>query len=364
MKFRLKVLPISKLLLDPNNYRFLDSSDWRARQQRRFHEETVQNATLRLLERGSRYQLAELRRSILSNGYVPLERLMVVPYSHGGDLYLVVEGNRRVAALKTLLRDHQEGSLTLSDEQIKNLSQIPVAILQEEGEDRMKAERIVMGIRHIAGPREWGAYQQAHFILELHENEGQDFNTIADHLGLSRIETARRFRAMRALKAMENDEEYADNAQPKFYRLFHELVSIPTVRQHFSWDHEAAEFNDEEKARQFFSLISPEDPDVEPKLRTYGDVRRLREILGNRAAEVALFDPDETFTTVLRLARAGDEGERAPTDVGGEISKFTEVLENLEIDALRTLDDDDITALESLADLISRRIEDYQALSQ
>ena len=85
MQFQLKKVPISKLLLDPNNYRFLDSSDWHTRQQRRFHEETVQNATLRLLERGSRYQLPELRKSILSNGYVPLERLMVVPYRHGRD---------------------------------------------------------------------------------------------------------------------------------------------------------------------------------------------------------------------------------------------------------------------------------------
>jgi len=364
MQFTLRVLPISKLLLDPNNYRFLDSGDWQARQQRRFHEDTVQNATLRLMEHGSRYQLAELRKSILSNGYVPLERLMVVPYQYGSDMYLVVEGNRRVAALKTLLRDHEDGSLTLSDEQKGDFSRIPVAILQEQGAARLRAERIIMGIRHIAGPREWGAYQQAHFILELHESEGQDFNAIADHLGLSRIETARRYRAMRALKAMENDEQHAGCAKPEFYRLFHEMVSIPDVREYFRWDHEEAKFIDEEKARQFFGLIASEDPDLEPKLRTYLDVRRLRGIIGNKAAEAALFDPDETFAAVLRIARAGTESERAPVDLAGEIKKFMNVLENLGIDALKTLNEEDIAALESLIDLVSQRIADYKALSQ
>jgi ParB-like chromosome segregation protein Spo0J len=218
-------MPIEKLLLDPNNYRFLDLQQWQLRQVQRFHEPLVQQATLRLLERTQRYNLSELRASILSNGYVPLERIVVVPYispPYPNGSYLIVEGNRRVAALKTLLRDHQEGVLTLDESQLQNFTKLPVAILEPGEEGLLAAERVLKGIRHITGPQEWGAYQQAYLILEL-VDQGQQLDDISRHLGLSRIETGRRYRAIRALRYMENDELYAGAAQPEFYRLFHEL---------------------------------------------------------------------------------------------------------------------------------------------
>jgi len=80
-----------------------------------------------------------------------------------------------------------------------------------------------MGIRHITGPREWGAYQQAKLVKELHDEEGQDFGSIGEHLGISTVEVARRYRAMSALNEMEKDELYGEQFDPDFYRLFHVL---------------------------------------------------------------------------------------------------------------------------------------------
>ena len=253
MKFSLKTLPVTKILLDPNNQRFLDSPSWRRRQERRFHDPMVQEATLRLLEREPRYALGELIVSILANGYIPMERIIVVPHRFADGLYLVVEGNRRVAVLKSILRDHDEGVITLSTSQITNLSRIPVAVLEESGEALTRAERVIMGIRHIAGPRPWGAYQRAQFILEMFEQEGQDFEAIAKHLGMSKIETSRRYRAIKALKAMQEDEMYASVATPDFYNLFHELVANRDVREFFSWNHELAKFENQERHANFSS---------------------------------------------------------------------------------------------------------------
>ena len=288
---------------------------------------------------------------------------MVIPYQHVEGKYLIVEGNRRIAALKALLRDHDDGSITLTSEQKRNFSRIPVAVLEEVGEERMNAERVIMGIRHIAGPREWGAYQQAHFILELHEDEGQGFNDIADHLGLSRIETARRWRAIRALKGMEDDDDYAAGAKPEFYRLFHELVASPDVREFFSWDHDEASFQDEDKARQFFDLVAPQDPDVDPKLRTHSDVRKLRKIVGNEAAETALLDPDESFASVLRRVEPTNGDGGSAQDLMAAVSAFRQVLDDLGIDSLRALSEQDREELEGLTELIATRVEDYDALS-
>ena len=239
MKFESEDIKISDLLLDPNNYRFLDNKDFKRKPENRYASEKVQGATLRLLTQDKRYQLDELRKSILTNGYVPMERIIVVRYEPKPGKFLVVEGNRRVAALKSLIQDNEEEVLDLTSDQVASFSKIPCAILVVEKAQRRHAERVIMGIRHITGPREWGAYQQAQLIQQLHDEEQQEFASIAEHLGLSTVEVARRYRAMNALKTMERDDLYSEKAEPEFYRLLHELVSLPDVRKRFGWDADA-----------------------------------------------------------------------------------------------------------------------------
>jgi hypothetical protein len=160
-----------------------------------------------------------------------------------------------------------------------------------------------MGIRHIAGPKEWGAYQQAQLITELHDSEGYDFKSVGEHLGISAVEAARRYRAMNALKYMEQDELYADKAEPKFYRLFHELVSLPVVRERFGWNSESNRFSDVSKSREFFELIAPDsNGDSTPKITSYAEVRKLKTVVGHPMAEVSLSDPEQPLTEAFKIA--------------------------------------------------------------
>src|SRR5438093_408227 len=108
-------ISVSKLLLDPNNYRFLDRKKFKKKATNRSHEESVQRATLESLEQS--YQLDELKHSIITNGYVPMERIIVVPYPSRPGYFLVVEGNRRIAALKSILKEEQEGFRLLTPAQ-------------------------------------------------------------------------------------------------------------------------------------------------------------------------------------------------------------------------------------------------------
>ena len=121
---------LNNLLLDPNNYRFLDNPGYKPKIKTRFHVPTVQEATLRLLERDKRYQISELKKSILTNGYVPMERVIIVPYAYAKDKYVVIEGNRRVASLKSLIEEHKDGVIELSAKQRESFSKIPCAILE------------------------------------------------------------------------------------------------------------------------------------------------------------------------------------------------------------------------------------------
>ncbi len=133
-----KVEP-EQLLLDPNNYRFLDIAGYRKVAKReRFGEEGVQAKALDLLISNQSFDLEALRDSIASNGFVPLDQLVIEEYDEqdGKKRYLVIEGNRRAAAVKTLLKDQNDGSVDLDERIQKSLEKLPVIIVS--GEDTEK----------------------------------------------------------------------------------------------------------------------------------------------------------------------------------------------------------------------------------
>jgi hypothetical protein len=344
-QFESSEIKIDKLLLDPNNYRFLDTKKFKKRVSTRFHEDSVQRATLEALERS--YQLDELKQSILVNGYVPMERIIVSPYQSESGFFLVVEGNRRVASLKSLLKDNEEGVLHLGTTEKASFQKIPCAVLESTGATLKHAERVIMGIRHIAGPKEWGAYQQALLVSELKDEEGQEFKEIGDMLGSSGMEAARRYRAIGALKAMENDELFSRKAEPSFYRLFHELVSLPKVRETFGWSSEQTKFTDVEKARSFFALICS-DGRRDAKLLTYSDVRKLKSVIGNNKAEEALFDPEQPLTEAFRIAEQGKKSINA----SGILKEAKESLAQIGVLQARTLKQKDVAVIDELIGLL------------
>src|ERR1700752_220794 len=75
--FQTDTLDIDQMILDPNNFLFQDAPDFVFAEQKRFAEETVQaKAAARLRDEG----LLPLKQSILRNGFLPFERLVVTPY--------------------------------------------------------------------------------------------------------------------------------------------------------------------------------------------------------------------------------------------------------------------------------------------
>lgn len=345
-EFEPKNIQLSKLLLDPNNYRFLDRNKFKKKAANRFHEVTVQKATLDALEHS--YQLDELKHSILTNGYVPMERIIVAPYSPKAGYFVVVEGNRRVASLKSILKEGADGVITLTAAQKTSYSTVPCAVLSSSGSQLKHAERVIMGIRHIAGPKEWGAYQQALLVSELKDDENVEFKDIGQMLGISSVEAARRYRAIGALKTMQKDDLFGSKAEPSFYRLFHELVSLPEVRTRFGWSSSDNKFSDIEKAREFFQLISGAGRS-EPKLQTFGDIRKLRSIVGNAKAEESLFDEDESLAEAIKI---GEQG-RKPQSAGELLVDAKKSLVEIGFAQAKTLGSGDIAIITELIGLLT-----------
>jgi ParB-like nuclease domain len=142
----LEEVSVGDLLLDPNNYRFQDYEDFVLADESRFHEPSVQTrAYSRLRTEG----LAQLKDSILTNGFLPFERIVAMPYEPVEGKYLVVEGNRRVAALRWIASDHEAG-VAVPQDVLDTAGSVPVIALQD-AEDDPVIRLSLMGVRHVGG---------------------------------------------------------------------------------------------------------------------------------------------------------------------------------------------------------------------
>lgn len=298
-----------QLLLDPNNFRFHDIAGYKRVSQRgRFGERGVQDRALTLLEGTKSFDLGPLKESIRSNGFIPIEKIVVEAFDQESDppTYLIIEGNRRAAALKILLADHKSGAEDINGVILKTLQEIPVIEIFGADEERRRYKNTLMAIRHVAGIREWGPYQQAKLVVELYDDEEHAFGPVAQRIGISSREVARRYRASKALQQMEEDDEFSEHADPKLYSYFHEAVSQPKVRDWLKWSDESYEAENEESRRLFYELLSPREVDgvmLPPKLQNANkQVRQLKDIVDKEVPMQILADPEQPFEDAVEAA--------------------------------------------------------------
>ena len=320
METEVTKLKPSQLLLDPNNYRFLDLPNYRKVAKReRYGEQGVQQKALDLLATNQSFDLESLRDSIASNGFIPLDQLVVEEFDdvEGEKRYLVIEGDRRTAAAKILLKDQKDGSVDLDEKVKKSLEKLPVIIVSGADAEKDNFHKTLMAIRHVSGIREWGAYQQARLVVEMFEDQDQSFTDVAKKIGISPQEVGRRYRASKALQQMENDDEYGNHAHPKLYSFFHEAVSSPKVRDWLDFTNETYTAENEENRTVFYQLLSPSEVDgekKEPKLQNANrQIRQMKLIVDSDAALNALSDAEKCFNDAVRIAE--DEAETDNTGV-------------------------------------------------
>ena len=153
--------------------------------------------------------LIELMKSIGQTGYAISEPLLVVP---NGEKYIVVEGNRRLAALK-LLSEPEAASIRrksvneVIQEKIVTPTQIP-CICYKKREDILD----YLGYRHITGVKNWGSLEKARYLRQLYEHHidevgaGNIFSVLAKMIGSRRDYVAK---LLTAYALYENANEHA-----------------------------------------------------------------------------------------------------------------------------------------------------------
>ena len=115
-------VPLQDLYLDPNNPRFVDLHSEYVPDDR-VPDPVVQETALSILN--SRFGLDRLRLSISVNGYLPVDRIIVRDI--GGGKYVVLEGNRRIAAAKTIPQFTESG-VAVDEKVLTSVATIPVLV--------------------------------------------------------------------------------------------------------------------------------------------------------------------------------------------------------------------------------------------
>lgn len=135
----------------------------------RFPPEVAQGTPADLMQRFVRDErLLEIIESIGNHGFFPGEPLLVVPLEDE-EGYRVVEGNRRLAALKLLVRalEPPEGRPSIEEavEAAKfRLASVPCLVFDDENEILR-----YLGFRHITGIKAWSALQKARYAKRMYQ---------------------------------------------------------------------------------------------------------------------------------------------------------------------------------------------------
>jgi hypothetical protein len=159
---RLSVSP-KQLLLDPRNPRLItESSQDRRYKPAEIRSPETQRYVLDLVCR-KEHDVKRLISRIKDMGFIGgLHEMIVKDLGRGGP-YLVIEGNRRTAALQHLL----ENSNGLHPDVRKSIEHIEVKLftyLSNADYDEQTVIDVLLGSIHIDGPKEWGALERAHYV--------------------------------------------------------------------------------------------------------------------------------------------------------------------------------------------------------
>ncbi len=204
-----------------------------------------------VLELMKDWSLEELAVSFLESGFWPQEALIAVNEpikSKGKSVLVIVEGNRRLAALKMIhrTRDGLETSSKwkailkgYSKTAVDRLVRIPYIL-----KPNRKSVTAYLGFRHVSGIKEWNPAEKAQFIAYLIEDEKLTYDEVRKRIGSKTSYVRQNYISFRLLLQMENaersDEIDVENVEERFSVLYLSLRTIG-VRQYLDIDIEADE---------------------------------------------------------------------------------------------------------------------------
>ena len=294
----------------------------------------------------------ELVMSISASGFFPYEPLIAIRKNRQG---IVIEGNRRLAALKLLLdsglrkRLGATGIPRLTAVRSQQLQQVPVIWTTRSGAWNY------IGFKHVNGPVKWDSYPKAEYIARVHTEFGIPLNEIARQIGDTHRIVQRLYRALMVIQQAERAGKFDRSQRYRSHFSFSHLYTgldyegistflnvkpasvetrSPVPRSRLNNLAELCVWLYGDKTREFPPVVQSQNPHL----------RQLDEVVQNKSALMALRERmplsvaleisygDEAIfrrslvqaKEALQKARAtlstGFEGDRSLLELAGQIS--------------------------------------------
>lgn len=165
------------------------------------------------------FAVDEVAASIAANGYFDYEPLFIVREE---DALVVVEGNRRLAALKALIGDLAiplRGLPKVSKLERQKLETVPA--METQRSDLWQ----YIGFKHVNGPQAWRSASKASYIAWVHNVLTIPLEEIARRIGDQHTTVQRLYRALMVLEQAENANVWQRSDRFKEHFAFSHLYT-------------------------------------------------------------------------------------------------------------------------------------------
>ena len=287
---------IDDLILDPNNYRFIDKPEYRFVPEDQVDDTRVQQRTIGLITGKNQDNIKDLITSFKANGFLDIDQIQV---KKAGNKYLVLEGNRRVATLKYLWEEFKKGNDVgvLKEENFKKIHLVEIT-----GEDPAQ-HLIAMGLHHISGKKRWDAVNEAQLIKDLIEKYNKTKDDICNELGITKQKLNRSLRTLSFIEQYKKSD-YEDQFQANKFTIFETIINSLEMKKWLSWNDSSYKAENTENMEKLFSWMS-EVEEIEEIDETEGDEMEEmeRDIYINKAEGERYISKKEPIITQYRQIR-------------------------------------------------------------
>lgn len=287
----LRELHLSQLALDPENPRLPRDSV----------SDTASDDQL-LPEFVKRYNLLELARSIADKGFTPhhAEALLVIAHPSREDHFVVVEGNRRLAALKLLTSQKcreaagatsLEWGVLADKASQQRLDPVPAVVYS----DRRTLDDY-LGFRHITGPRPWRPEAKARYIAQLLGSD-KTIDEVVRRIGSNR-RTVRRFAEAHAIYTQALDAGIPMDEAERGFGVFYNALDQEGVRNFLGLDRQVTitglpnspvpERHLDDLRTLLELLFGDSSQNLESVIHESRELRKLGQVLDNSPARATL----------------------------------------------------------------------------
>lgn len=148
----------------------------------------------------------EIVMSILANGFFENEAMYAI--KENGKV-VIVEGNRRLAAVKAILNPElikgmAKYTYRITEQLKQQLStSLPVIVLDK----REDAWRYI-GFKHVNGAVKWDSYAKAEYIAQVHNEYGVALDDIAEQIGDSNKITLKLYQGLMVLRQADKETNF------------------------------------------------------------------------------------------------------------------------------------------------------------